>query len=146
MITAPMRSALPLALCGLLAIVLGFGSGAARAAKHTDPAEAVVTAALKAALANDFDAYLATVHPSEKATEQQRQEIARFTFARVVRNAKWYVKGGDPDSFVVDRREDMGGGKVRVFVKDLAHASRAPVPVSLGALPGGGFGILANSL
>ena len=144
MITARLRSPLVLALCALLAF-LG-GASSVHAAKHADPAEAVVTAALKAALANDFEAYLLAVHPSEKATDQQRQEIARFTFARVVRNAKWYIKDGDPDSFVVDRREDLGGGKVRVFVKDLAHASRAPVPVSLGALPGGGFGILANSL
>ena len=132
------RIALALSLLTLLA-------GAAAAAPRSDPAEAALAKAFGAALKNDFSAYLAVVHPNEKQNAQQTGQLERYTFGRFVRQAAWYLSGGDPTSFVVDRREELGGGKVKLFIKDVAHPSRASVPVTLekGA---GGFLILSNSL
>lgn len=129
-----------LALAFLFALALP-----AAAAPRSDPAEATVAAAFRAALTNDFGAYLALVHPSEKATPAQTTQLERYTFARFVRQAAWYLAGGDPDSFQVERREELGGGKVKLFVKDVAHPSRAPVPVTLEK-GGATFLLLSNSL
>lgn len=130
------------AVLGCAALALGGSALAAR----SDPAEQVVGKALAAALANDVDGFMALVHPREKATDDQRSQLQKFTFTRVARQAKWYVKGADADSFEIDRREDMGGGRVKLFVKDLAHPNRAAVPVALERLPSGGFAIISNSL
>lgn len=115
------------------------------AAPRSDPAEVTVAKAFRAALGNDFGAYLALVHPSEKASPQQTTQIERYTFARFVRQAAWYLSGSDPDSFQVERREELGGGKVKLFLKDVAHPSRAPVPVTLEK-SGADFLFLSNSL
>jgi len=131
-----------LALALAVLAVAGFS---AHAAPRSDPAEATVSKAFKAALGNDFQAYLAVVHPSEKASPQQTQQLERFTFGRFVRQAAWYLSGSDPDSFQIDRREELGGGKVKLFLKDIAHPSRASVPVTLEK-SGGEFLLLTNSL
>jgi len=115
-------------------------------AARADPAEKVVAAAIKAALANDFKAWLETLHPSERATPDQRSQLERYTFKRVAKQAAWYVRAGDADSFEVARREDMGAGRVKLFLKDLEHPLRAPVPVALEALPSGELAIIAISL
>ncbi|MFO0746610.1 MAG: hypothetical protein U1F43_13210 [Myxococcota bacterium] len=131
-------------LAVVFAVVLGL-AGEASAAR-SDPAEKAVGTALAAALANDFKAFVAVVHPNEKATPAQLTQLEKYTFTRVARQAKWYLRGNDADSFVVDRREDMGGDRVKLFVKDLAHPNRAPVPVTLEKVPGGAWGIISNSL
>jgi len=114
-------------------------------AARPDPAEAVVAKAFTAALKNDFQGYLAVVHPSEKATPAQTTQLEKYTFGRFVRQASWYVNGKDADSFQVERREELGGGKVKLFLKDIAHPSRASVPVTLEK-SGAGFMLLSNSL
>ncbi|MCC6625473.1 MAG: hypothetical protein IT385_29810 [Deltaproteobacteria bacterium] len=115
-------------------------------AARTDPAEKVVAAAIKAALANDFNAWLETLHPNERKTPEQKSQLERYTFKRVAKQARWYVRAGDPESFEIARREDMGAGRVKLFLKDLEHPNRAPVPVALETLPGGAYAIIAISL
>lgn len=112
---------------------------------QTDKAKATLSEAFAAALAGDFKRYLAVVHPSEKATPDQVGKLERFTFARFARQVVWYLKGDKADSFVVERVEELGGGKVKVFVKVLAHPSRPAMPMTLQE-EGGAALILANSL
>ncbi len=118
---------------------------AAPAMARNDPAEAAVAAAFKAALKNDFQAYLAVVHPNEKAKPEQTTQLEKYTFGRFVRQAAWYLSGNDPESFQVDRREELGGGKVKLFLKDVAHPSRASVPVTLEK-SGDAWLLISNSL
>lgn len=134
---------LPRLVLALALLVLGGAS--AGAAPRGDPAEKTVATAFRAALTNDFGAYLTLVHPSEKATPAQTSQLERYTFGRFVRQAAWYLAGSDPDSFQIERREELGGGKVKLFLKDLAHPSRAPVPITLEK-SGASFLLLSNSL
>jgi|GEM_PF-3119253 len=129
----------------LLTVAVLFAACAPALAARSDPAEVAVVTAFKAAQKNDFQAYLALVHPSEKASPAQTTQLEKYTFGRFVRQAAWYLNGNDPESFQVDRREELGGGKVKLFLKDVAHPSRASVPVTLEKV-GGGFVILSNSL
>lgn len=116
------------------------------AAPRTDPAEKVVAAVLEAALKNDFEAFKKVVHAKEKATPAQVTQLEKYTFARVARQAKWYVSGNDAHSFVVDRREDTGAGRVKLYVKDLEHPKRAAVPVALEEAADGTWSVLSTSL
>lgn len=129
------------ALVALVAVV----SFAAPSFARNDPAEAAVAKAFAAALKNDFKAYLEVVHPTEKAKPEQLTQLEKYTFGRFVRQAGWYLAGTDSESFQVERREELGGGKVKLFIKDVAHPSRASVPVTLEK-SGDGFFLLANSL
>jgi hypothetical protein len=135
---------LALSLAVLLASAVAV-SAATHAAPRDEAAEKTVASAFRAALGNDFQAYLAVVHPNEKANPQQVSQLEKYTFARFVRQAAWYLAGQDADSFKVERREELGGGKVKLFLKDLAHPSRAAVPVTLEQR-GDAFLILSNSL
>lgn len=112
---------------------------------QSDKVKATLTEAFAAALAGDFKRYLAVVHPSEKATPDQVGKLERFTFARFARQVVWYLKGDKADSFVVERVEELGGGKVKVFVKVLAHPSRPAMPMTLQD-EGGAALVLSNSL
>ena len=49
------------------------------AAPKTDPAEQLVAKAIAAALANDFKAWLETMHPKERATPQQQSQLEKYT-------------------------------------------------------------------
>lgn len=129
----------------LFVALLAVASFAAPSFARNDPAEAAVGKAFAAALKNDFKAYLEVVHPGEKAKPEQVTQLEKFTFGRFVRQAGWYLSGGDSDSFQVERREELGGGKVKLFIKDIAHPSRASVPVTLEKV-GDGFFLLSNSL
>jgi len=143
------RIVLPLAsiiaLAGPLADTTLAQDHASAVTAASDPAEASLAGAFRAALANDFKAYVALVHPAEKATPQQVSQLERYTFGRFARQASWYLKGNDPTSFVIERREELGLGKVKLFLKDLAHPSRAPAPVTLEKV-GADFLLLSNSL
>jgi hypothetical protein len=131
---------------GILVCVTLALAASATAAPKTVPAEKAVASAFKAALAGDFDAYLKTVHPSERANDKQTAQIKRYAWSRFVRQAAWYLKDKDPNSFVVTK-SDGGGSAVRIFIKDVAHKSRMPVPVRLKKNPDGkSWGIVANSL
>lgn len=101
--------------------------------------------AFAAALAGDFQRYLALVHPSEKASPAQVEKLERFTFSRFIRQAGWYLKGDDAASFVIERTEELGSGKLKVYLKVLAHPSRPAMPVTLQEGEGGAL-ILSNSL
>lgn len=136
----------PLSLALALVLVVGAAFAPAAHAARTDPAEEVIGRALAAAMTNDFKAFVAVIHPREKATPAQLTQLERYVFTRVARQAKWYLKGGDAFSFEIDRREDMGGGRVKLFVKDLAHPTRGAVPVSLEKAPDGHWAIIANAL
>ena len=128
----------------ILAALITLAASPALAARP-DPAEAAVATAFRAALKNDFQAYLAVVHPAEKGNPQQLTQLEKYTFGRFVRQAAWYLNGTDADSFQIERREELGGGKLKLFLKDIAHPSRASVPVTLEK-SGGNFFILSNSL
>lgn len=124
--------------------LVGFGTSALAA--RPDPAEDVVARVLEAGLKNDFEAFKKVMSPSEKATSTQLTQLEKYTFARVVKQAKWYVSGSDAESFVVDRREDTGAGRVKVYVKDLVHPKRAAVPVALEQGSDGTWTVLSTSL
>jgi hypothetical protein len=121
------------------------GDVAGELVAQSDKVKATLTEAFAAALAGDFKRYLAVVHPSEKATPDQVGKLERFTFARFARQVVWYLKGDKADSFVVERVEELGGGKVKVFVKVLAHPSRPAMPMTLQD-EGGAALVLSNSL
>lgn len=122
------------------------GMSAAALAARPDPAEQVVAAVLDAGIKNDFEAFKKVIHPNEKATAAQLTQLEKYTFTRVVKQSKWYVSGTDADTFVVDRREDTGGGRVKIYVKDLAHPKRAAVPVALEQGSDGTWTVLSTSL
>ncbi|HRE90205.1 MAG TPA: hypothetical protein PK095_13810 [Myxococcota bacterium] len=133
---------------GGVAEARGPGAGVAAQAglvAQSDKVKATLTEAFGAALAGDFKRYLAVVHPSEKATPEQVGKLERFTFSRFARQVVWYLKGDKADSFVVERVEELGGGKVKVFVKVLAHPSRPAMPMTLQD-EGGAALVLSNSL
>jgi hypothetical protein len=110
-----------------------------------DAPEAPIATALKAALAGDFLAYLAAVHPDDTVTDEQRRQRERYEWKRFKVQAKWYLASEDPVSFVVVRRVPQGDTQMRVFVKDLKNADRMPVPVSLRK-DGDAWKIETNSL
>jgi len=119
---------------------------AERTEPRADPAEQTLEAAFRAALANDFEAYLQTIHPDERSNATQRRHIERFSWTRFQRQAEWYLQGSDPASFEVVRRDSDREDRLRVFVKDKKHGPRMPVPVRLQRAEDGRWLITANSL
>ncbi len=113
--------------------------------RETKGVEATLEAAFKAALARDFDAYLATIHADERSTPAQIKSIRRYAFKRFTKQAAWYLKSGDVSSFEITKRQ-VQGNKARVFIKDLAHPARMAVPVRLKKNADGTWSITANSL
>lgn len=142
-----------LAIVGMTAMIVGAPEPAEPAERgpetelvaQSGAVKATLGEAFAAALAGDFKRYLALVHPSEKATPEQVGKLERFTFSRFSRQVVWYLKGDKADSFAVERVEELGGGKVKVFLKVLAHPSRPAMPMTLQE-EGGAALILANSL
>ncbi|HZE96376.1 MAG TPA: hypothetical protein VE981_05090 [Planctomycetota bacterium] len=106
--------------------------------------EATVAAALKAALAGDFEAYVQLL-PAEKRTDEQRASVERYEWARFKRQAAGYVKSKDPLTFVIVRREPKGEDAVKLFIKDHKVEGRMPVPVQLKK-DGNTWLIVANAL
>ena len=144
----PLRSMLqPVALLVtasmlLLAPAAGADTYVESPAKGTP--EAVVVAALAAALANNFDAYLKTIHPDDKENARHREQRKKYEWTRFVKMAANYCKTTSPPTFYVTRSE-ITGDRARLFVKDLKTPDRMPVPVRLKKA-GSGWGITANSL
>jgi hypothetical protein len=124
-----------------------FAEGETQKVEVTDAAvKKTLVEAFAAALVGDFKRYAVLVHASEKTTPAQLAQLERFTFTRFVRQSVWYLKDEkDAASFVIDRTEDLGGDKVRVFLKDVQHPSRPSVPITFGTAAGGAV-ILSNSL
>lgn len=128
----------------LLALLLTGPAAQAEAPKGA--VEKTLTSAFQAALAGDFDAYLKTIHPDERATDTQKRDLKRFSWERFQRQAAWYLTGKDPASFEIVKRDASGADQVRVFVKDKEHGPRMPVPVRLKRSADGAWLITANSL
>jgi len=124
-----------------------FAEGETQKVEVTDAAvKKTLVEAFAAALVGDFKRYAVLVHASEKTTPAQLAQLERFTFTRFVRQSVWYLKDEkDAASFVIERTEDLGGDKVRVFLKDVQHPSRPSVPITFGTAAGGAV-ILSNSL
>ncbi|MGM0574394.1 MAG: hypothetical protein ACQEXJ_01495 [Myxococcota bacterium] len=119
------------------------GSGVVRPADDT--AEAVLKRAFRAALSDDFEAYLETVHPAKRQNAMQRDAIERYEWSRFREQASWYLTSEDPPEFEVARRTGDGEERVRLFVKDQDHSDRMPVPVRFEKRRGHWY-IVANSL
>ncbi len=94
-----------------------------------DAPEAPVARAFRAALADDFGQYLEAVHPSGKSTEQEQALRERYEWSRFLKQFRWYLKSAEPVSFVVVSVRVDGDDVRRVFLRDLQHKDRMPVPV-----------------
>ncbi|MCA9517506.1 MAG: hypothetical protein KC635_21340 [Myxococcales bacterium] len=118
----------------------------ARAEAPKGAVEKTLSSAFQAALAGDFDAYLKTIHPDERANDTQKRDLERFSWERFKRQAAWYLTDKDPATFEIVKRDESGDDQVRVFVKDKEHGPRMPVPVRLKKTADGEWLITANSL
>ena len=107
-------------------------------------AEAVVVAAFEAALANDFKAYLKTVHSKERSNPRQKEQLKRYSWKRFQKQAAWYLSSQSPVTFVIARQTGEGS-KIRFFIQDQKKKDRMSVPIRLEK-DGDGWGITANSL
>jgi len=116
---------------------------AAVAAEGATP-EDVVAAAFKAVLADDFEAYLVTLHPEERETKTQKDHVKRYQWKRFRKSATRYLQEKRPDSFAVARKE-VDGDRVVLYVQDRTQPERMPVPVRLRRT-GKSWGIEMNSL
>ncbi|MCB9728610.1 MAG: hypothetical protein H6744_21465 [Deltaproteobacteria bacterium] len=125
------RSTRLLALGVLLAgLALSTSAMAAEPSRDADDAaiRAVLATAFRAALADKLDDYMATIHPDARDSSTQRTSIERYSWARFVKQAKWYLDSGKPESFEVVKK-DGTGEQPRWFIKDREHQDRMPVPV-----------------
>ncbi len=104
--------------------------------------EAVVQAAVQAAMRNDFQAYLALVHSQEKENARQVAGIEQFSWKRFVGQASWYLDGGG--SVQVARRAQEGQD-LMLYMQDFKNAGRMPPPMRLRP-DQGGWRIVTNSL
>ncbi|MCS6898327.1 MAG: hypothetical protein NZX77_00955 [Polyangiaceae bacterium] len=104
--------------------------------------EAVVQAAVHAALRNDFQAYLALVHSQEKINAKQISQIEHFSWKRFVNQARWYLDNGG--NIYVERRHQEGQDLI-LYVRDFSNAGRMPPPMRLRP-DQGQWRIASNSL
>ncbi len=107
--------------------------------------EATLKAAFEAALAKDFKAYAATVHPDKKSSSNAVKAIERYEWPRFQKHAEWYLVAKKPVTFEILRRRDAGPDQTRVFLKDQKNKDRMPIPVRLKRHQGVWM-ITANSL
>ncbi|MEZ4266933.1 MAG: hypothetical protein R3F39_11180 [Myxococcota bacterium] len=105
---------------------------------------AVITTAFSAALSGKLDDYMGTIHPDARDTSTQRTSIERYSWARFVKQAKWYLDKEDAKSFEVVKK-DGTDEQPRWFIKDREHQDRMPVPVRLMQHEGRWY-IYTNSL
>jgi hypothetical protein len=144
-----MRPVLTSIVFSLAILIASVAFAQAKTERISKPAattpEATVVAALKAALAGDFEAYLVTVHPDHKATSKQIAQRKRYEWKRFAKQAAWYPVSRTPIVIVVTRRDPQGESHYRIFVKDQTHKERMPVPVRLRK-SGNAWKIVTNSL
>jgi hypothetical protein len=107
--------------------------------------EGTVAAALKAGLAGDFNAYLATVHPDFKKDRKQVEQRRRYEWKRFSKQASWYVKARTPFTIVVAKHDQESQTLYRIFIRDQTRPDRMPVPVRLKK-SGTVWKIVTNSL
>ncbi len=95
--------------------------------------EATLMEALRAGVAGNFNAYLATIHPEHKETPRQRKERKKYEWKRFSKQASWYVLKGKTFGFHIVNRRPEGRNRIKIFIKDQRpdHADRMPVPVIL---------------
>ncbi len=104
--------------------------------------EATVLAAVKAAMSNDFQSYLALVHAEERANADMIHQIERYAWSRFAKQAKWYL---DPAGNVVVDRSKPEGDSVMLYMHDFHTQGRLPPPMRL-RLEHGQWRIVTNSL
>jgi len=93
--------------------------------------ETAIEALLQAGLDQSFDAYLAVLLPSERENPMQIAQRKSFDWKRFKDQATWYVDGNKAATFKIARKEPQGADKLKIFLKDLKHPSRMPVPLHL---------------
>lgn len=93
--------------------------------------EATIETLLQAGLDQSFDAYLAVLLPSERENPQQIAQRKSFDWKRFKDQATWYVESNKAASFKITKREPSGTDKLKIFLKDLKHPARMPVPLQL---------------
>jgi hypothetical protein len=104
--------------------------------------EAVVHAAVQAALRNDFQGYLTLVHGQEKTNANQVAQIEQFSWKRFVGQARWYLDNGG--NVYVERR-NQEGQDLMLYMRDFHNAGRMPPPMRLRP-DQGQWRIVTNSL
>jgi hypothetical protein len=104
--------------------------------------EAVVHAAVQAALRNDFQAYLTLVHSQEKSNAKQVTQIEQFSWKRFVNQARWYL---DNSGNVYVERRNQEGQDLMLYMRDFYNAGRMPPPMRLRP-DQGQWRIASNSL
>lgn len=107
--------------------------------------EATVQRVLQAGLDGDFAAYLREVHPDRAANEDQQGQLRRYEWARLMKQAQWYIVQPKPLTFHIGRRQQISKTKLKLFVRDQAHPESMPRPVELTER-GGKWLVSANSL
>lgn len=110
-----------------------------------DSPEAPILAAFRAAVANDFAAYLDTIHPDFRTTENERSGRQQYEWRRFLTQHSWYLEGSEDLSILVVYRKPDGHDVTRVFLRDRLHKERMPVPVKLKRF-GTGWKITVSSL
>lgn len=130
-----MRNAFAGLIAGLaLLLTASVASAADRTVKAPDTegtAEHAIIKAFEAAIAGDFEAYLAVVHSEHKETRDQRSQRERYEWKRFKKQHEWYLKSKKPITFVITSVREEGNKQKRIFVKDQTHPKRMPVPVRL---------------
>jgi len=93
--------------------------------------DAAIEALLQAGLDQSFDAYLAVLLPSERENPQQIAQRKSFDWKRFKDQATWYVESNKAATFKIAKKEPQGTDKLKIFLKDLKHPARMPVPLQL---------------
>lgn len=93
--------------------------------------EGTVNRAIAAAIAGNFDKYLAELHPDRKETAEQRSQLQRYEWKRFTAQAAWYVADPAKPVVTVARRQEVSNGKIKLFLKDLKNKDAMPRPIEL---------------
>ncbi len=123
---------------GLMLLLLS--ASAALADSKTPRQSALETAreAVRAAMLEDeeraFEAYLETVHPDRKATDEARRNIRRYSWQRFQRQYDHFIKDEDVTTLEVQRMlpETVSAETetFRLFFEAVGREGRLPAPIS----------------
>lgn len=114
-------------------------------AAQADETEAVLLRVLAAALANDFDKYLADVAPDRCEQPEQKAQLQRYEFKRFSAQAGWYVADPKKPAVRIVRRDVLSESKVKLFIEDRVHKESMPRPIEFTKIADRWY-VSANSL
>lgn len=105
----------------------------------------VVIRALQAALAGDFDKYLAELPADRKETAEQKSQLQRYEWKRFSTQASWYVADPQKVAPTITQRQQPAALKAKLFLKDIRNKDAMPRPIEL-SWKDGRWWVTANSL